>query len=686
MTAPILTPLALTNAEVLRAIRDHAFDTVADLARLVDRDPDNLRKSLKAMDKAGLIQLDGGPKFPRPVLVDLGHQALEALDRAEAPAPSTTPAPATATQEGFGKYAIALIDRDPSLNPRTIFDDEKLEALAASIRDKGVAQPILIRQGLEPGRFRIVAGERRWRASQKAGRTTIPAMYRELTDDQALELATIENIQRDDLTPLEEARAFKAIVEARMRNDPDLALKDAKETIAQAVRKTVRYVEQRMDLLELPPGFHVRLELDKDHDNHLSLKEARNEVQRVRREAREREARKVSDAELLALAEIYHATKQFPAELEGWYYSARPVPIGFRALEDGEVVMGLINREMLELTAGHRGDPRNFVRLNWRINDQRLEEYAPGLTKAKTVATVLQSLRIRVCGAEEAERLGLTWGATVGTRGEYATWALNEPFISTPDPSLEEEAAAWREAEAKRQAETFNRQAEQRAREEEARAKREAEQAQIDRDVGDEGRAFYEAVRTLEADAPAMDHAQFTAAFAAVYASYGVAGPFTLVLAEDGRTPDTVDGNGRNTLAAAFALEARRRLVCIATNYALGLPVQSGPDLDLPHHHQPVPPEAQAETDESLSMDDFLRHIVDSLVEDMEVDEETAETYARRGLAHFLASEEIEFGDDGYAWDREEAEGLAQAIGVHGYGLEDDEDQAPADPADDDPA
>ncbi len=656
-----LSPMAVSSAPLLRAIAAGGDQSPKTLAEASGRKANNISRDLSRLEEAGLITREPGSPI---VLTDEANQALALIDGG---APSPTPSAAP----GFAEVELALIDRDPTINPREIFDDEKLEALAASIRDKGVAQPILLRQGVEPGRYRIVAGERRFRASGKAGLTSVPAMIRELSDEQALEIATIENIQRDDLTPLEEARAFSKIVDARMRNNSDLSLKDAKETIAEAVRKTVRYVEQRMDLLELPAMFQVRLELDKDHDQYLSLKEARFEVQRVRREAKEREARKVTDAELLVLAEIHHATKHFAEDLPNHYYVNKLVAIGHRALEDGDIIAGLIKRGMIALEKGWKGDPRNFVRLDWQISDKRLEEYAPGLTKQKTATAVLQGLRARACGVAEAERIGATWEAISGARGEYATWALNEPFISTPDPKLEEAASAWREADAQRRVDEFERNAARQEREEQDRIRSAELAAKRARDDGAEGQALCEAVRQLEQDAPGLDQPSFTQRFSEILASYNISGPYHLVL--EGDDGHIRDGHGADTSAASWALEARRRLICMAMNYASGLNVYSGPDLDLPHRRPPSEPAPAPAGNEPLSRDDFLRHVAGFVADDMDVDEATAQDYAARSLNHLLESEEIEFGDESFGWDYAAAQELAEAIRTEGYGITDPE-------------
>jgi ParB family transcriptional regulator, chromosome partitioning protein len=120
------------------------------------------------------------------------------------------PAPAAA---GDALGALPIDSLQPGrYQPRTRMDPESLAELAGSIKAQGVMQPILVRP-LEAGRYEIVAGERRWRAARMAGLTTVPALVRELPDRSALAMALIENLQREDLNPLEEAAGVKRLVE-----------------------------------------------------------------------------------------------------------------------------------------------------------------------------------------------------------------------------------------------------------------------------------------------------------------------------------------------------------------------------------------------------------------------------------------------------------------------------------------
>ena len=111
----------------------------------------------------------------------------------------------------INEVAIDQIDANPN-QPRREFDASALEELAASIRQIGIVQPITLRQ-MEDGRFQIIAGERRWRASQLAGLTAIPAYIRTIKDENVMEMALVENIQREDLNAIEIALAYEHLLE-----------------------------------------------------------------------------------------------------------------------------------------------------------------------------------------------------------------------------------------------------------------------------------------------------------------------------------------------------------------------------------------------------------------------------------------------------------------------------------------
>ena len=135
-------------------------------------------------------------------------------------------------------------------NPRKHFAEDDLEDLAKSIRDKGLLQPIVVRP-LAEGEYEIVAGERRWRAAQRAGIHDVPVLIRELTDGEALEIALIENIQRTDLNPLEEARAYGLLLER---------FSYTQQQLADSIGKSRSHIANTLRLLNLPESVRRQIE------------------------------------------------------------------------------------------------------------------------------------------------------------------------------------------------------------------------------------------------------------------------------------------------------------------------------------------------------------------------------------------------------------------------------------------
>ena len=135
-----------------------------------------------------------------------------------------------ASANGSGQpleIALDAIDRNP-FQTRTRFDEAKLEELAASVAATGVVQPIVVRR-LDGERFQLITGERRLMASRKAGRATIPAIVREASDEQAMEMTIVENLQRSDLNPMEQARAYQRLSRDFKMTQEQMALRTGKE-------------------------------------------------------------------------------------------------------------------------------------------------------------------------------------------------------------------------------------------------------------------------------------------------------------------------------------------------------------------------------------------------------------------------------------------------------------------------
>ena len=171
-------------------------------------------------------------------------RGLSALIREPEPPPqvSSVPAPAAATAAAAApalsrslEIDIDLIDPSP-YQPRTRFREESLEELARSIRSSGIIQPVVLRP--IGTRYQLIAGERRWRAAQRAGLQRVPAVLREVPEELALEITLVENIQREDLNPIEQARAFDRLMTEFGLTQEDVAERTGKDrtTVANAVR------------------------------------------------------------------------------------------------------------------------------------------------------------------------------------------------------------------------------------------------------------------------------------------------------------------------------------------------------------------------------------------------------------------------------------------------------------------
>jgi ParB family chromosome partitioning protein len=178
-------------------------------------------------------------------------KGLSALIREPEPQPEVKPAeptPAVVPRTGPVEIDIDLIDPNP-FQPRTRFREESLEELAQSIRSAGVIQPIILRAAGK--RYQLIAGERRWRAAQRASLHRIAAVIRDVPDEMALEMTLVENLQREDLNPIEEARAFERLMREFNMTQEDVAVRTGKDrsTIANAVR-----------LLDLEPPIIALLE------------------------------------------------------------------------------------------------------------------------------------------------------------------------------------------------------------------------------------------------------------------------------------------------------------------------------------------------------------------------------------------------------------------------------------------
>jgi ParB family transcriptional regulator, chromosome partitioning protein len=158
---------------------------------------------------------------------------------------------------GVRVIPVDRIEPNPQ-QPRMVFDPEALKELSSSIKEHGVLQPILVRP-LGDNRYQLVAGERRWRASREAGLSTVPALVEELDDDTSLEIAIIENLQREDLTPLEEATMYD-----RMIREHGYSIR----RLADKLGKDKGYLENRLRLADAPEEIRELVSLRKDTLSH----------------------------------------------------------------------------------------------------------------------------------------------------------------------------------------------------------------------------------------------------------------------------------------------------------------------------------------------------------------------------------------------------------------------------------
>jgi ParB family chromosome partitioning protein len=240
----------------------------------------------------------------------------------------------THLSRGVRVLPVERIEANPE-NPRLAFNEETLEELASSIREHGVLQPVLVRP-LDDGRFQLIAGERRWRASKIAGQATIPALVEDIDDDTALEIALIENLQREDISPLDEAAMYD-----RMIRDHGYSIRK----LADKLGKDKGYLENRLRLADAPPEIRELVSLRKDTLSHayelmkvedpkkrrkLADQVARNELSlvKLRERIEGRRPRVASDAEVVD-GEVVGVMADAAEETtpEGWVTNQPAEPI-----------------------------------------------------------------------------------------------------------------------------------------------------------------------------------------------------------------------------------------------------------------------------------------------------------------------------------------------------------------------
>lgn len=192
--------------------------------------------------------------------------------------------------EGEQRMVGIELLRGGKFNPRKDFREEELAELTESIRSKGLVQPIIVRRdGDKPGAFEIVAGERRWRAAQKAGLHLVPVIVRDLDDREVLELAIIENVQRADLNAIEEATGYRDLIER---------FAYSQEQVSEIIGKSRPHVANTLRLLKLPEGVQVYVQEGKLSAGHARTLVGRPDAEDLARQIIDRSLN-VREAEAL---------------------------------------------------------------------------------------------------------------------------------------------------------------------------------------------------------------------------------------------------------------------------------------------------------------------------------------------------------------------------------------------------
>ncbi|WP_347302579.1 ParB/RepB/Spo0J family partition protein [Croceibacterium sp. TMG7-5b_MA50] len=254
------------------------------------------------------------------------------------------------SRAGLASLPVGAIEPHPD-QPRRHFDEDALDELAASIAARGVIQPVIVRP-MTDGRYQLVAGERRWRAAQRARLHEIPALVRELEERDVMALALIENIQREDLNPVEEARAYHRLSEHESMTQAE---------IARLVEKSRSHVANLLRLLSLPAEVLDHVEAGRLDMGHARALVAHGEAVSIASRA---------VAEGLTVRDVERLARKQPAEFKS---EPRPKTKGAGTLDpDTEAVQSSLEEFLgLPVRIAPDGDPRSgTISVSYRTLDQ----------------------------------------------------------------------------------------------------------------------------------------------------------------------------------------------------------------------------------------------------------------------------------------------------------------------------
>ena len=250
------------------------------------------------------------------------------------------------------KIPIADLQRN-KYQPRTIFDEEKLTELSSSIRENGVIQPIVVRPDkYEPGKYEIVAGERRWLAAQKAGLNEVPVVILDIDDQKSLEIAIVENVQRQDLNVMEEARGYQRLVKefgydqekiskfmskSRSHISNTLRLLTLPEDIIGLIEEGKLTAGQARPLIGMPNASEVA-------ENIVRKKVAAREVELLARRKSKKNTKKMEDPNITFVRNELESKLGLNVEIVNKKNNSGKVIIKYKSLDQFELISKLLKR------------------------------------------------------------------------------------------------------------------------------------------------------------------------------------------------------------------------------------------------------------------------------------------------------------------------------------------------------